>query len=182
MKKAVIAIAAILVVGAAGFTGWRAWQLRSEKDANPPNQTQSKQNTTQTSSQPPSNPEGGKYLPIPEWGVKIKLSDTLKGAKYSYKDSRVIYVTTNEAQAIKGCQDANVLSIQRGKKGEFVGPSTVDDILANNPDVLTKLGDYYYAVIASPSSCVSPQDPAGVELLSKTKAEFEAAIKTISSN
>lgn len=184
MKKAAIAIAAILVVGGVGFTGWRQWQLRHERNTNsPPNQNLTNQKITQSTTQPPSDPsEGGKYLPVAEWGVKFRLGNTLKGAKYTYYDISVIYVTTPSVREIEGCSTASdMLSIQRAKKGEFIGPATVDDILAHNPGALTKLGDYYYTFMGSSYGCTNLSSQEEVKTLSDTKMEFNNAVKTVES-
>lgn len=70
-------IIAIVVVGVIGAAGWFVYQHNRPKGAN------AAENTQTTNQQTPTTPSPTvAYLTITEWGVKLPLSDSIKGAYY----------------------------------------------------------------------------------------------------
>lgn len=169
MKRTFIVLIAVIVVGIGGYVGWQYLQASSD--------TKTTQNPNNQPTNDPS--EGGKYLVIREWGVRLLLSENIKNAKYRYKDDRTIYLSTHKAEAIKGCEAGTTFSIQRAKKGEPIGPATVNELLQENPSILKQVDNDYYLFVAAPSNCASPQDQTGKLVLEEIRKEFSTASKSI---
>jgi len=166
MKRSMLTLIILVLAGSAIYGGWRLWHKPAAK--NEATSTNSAQ--TKTADQ---------YLVVKQWGVKFKLSGDINDATYTPKDSLTIYVSAAKLRAVRGCENANILEIQRGKANDFIGPSKVSEIIANNPNSLTKLGDYYYALVAAPNSCAATDDSQGRAMLNQIRDNFTQAIKTV---
>lgn len=69
------------------FLGWYVW---NKKESKPPANSSSNATPAKTETKATETPQSTvNYLKIPEWGVKVKLSDDIKDAYYDNK------VTTN---------------------------------------------------------------------------------------
>jgi hypothetical protein len=81
----IVAIIILLLIGGAA-SGWYYW----DKHQKPSNSESSSQNQTSNTSDPS---EGGKYLVIKEWGVKVSVPEELKGSLfYSLREEDPEYV------------------------------------------------------------------------------------------
>lgn len=167
MKRVIVGILVAAIVAGAGYGGWRVLANKDSKNNNSRQQTQT----------PPKTEDS--YLVFKEWGVRMKLSDDIKDAYYVYDDNRNTYIGTKQMKNVSGCESKEVMGIQRAKKGELIGPSNVNDMLASTPGRLTNVGEYYYLFTASPFPCASRSDTIGWNLLDKVRKSLEEATKKL---
>ncbi len=73
MKRFLLALLVLGLIGGGSFGGWKYWQDHHSSKTN---------STTQKTNDPS---EGGKYLVIKEWGVKMPLSAHLQNIKLQYE-------------------------------------------------------------------------------------------------
>lgn len=172
MKKAVVIVLTLALLGVGG------WTVYAQK-----NNTNLKANTPQ-----PSNETGtlqgnsskdNKYLVIKEWGARMELSKSIRDAKYRYKNDSVVYLSTDKVEDVEGCEAGNAMSLQRAKKGEPIGASSVNELLANNPSVLKQVGEFYFLFVASPRNCAHSDDSTGGQLLETVRRAFTEAQKKV---
>lgn len=109
-----LVIGIVIVVAAIAFGGWFVW------DTNKDNNKQQNSSQSNNSQNQPSDPsEGGKYLVIAEWGVKIPLNDEIREAYYTLSsDSTSEYVSLYDA-AFDSLKNANGVSCGQGTKYVF---------------------------------------------------------------
>src|SRR6185295_6100373 len=79
-------VGALLVLLLVGFGGWYVWHSNHKNDTNKSNSEATGNTNTKGQLNPQSDPtEGGKYLAIQEWGVRIPLPVELQGDNVYYK-------------------------------------------------------------------------------------------------
>ena len=98
MKRFLLALLVLILIGGAGFGGWKYWQTQ-------------KTNTTQK-----DPTEGGKYLVIKEWGVRFRLPEDLRGT-ISYKAVSADYPSFQLISNGVDLDSCAPLSISRLQKG-----------------------------------------------------------------
>jgi len=134
MKKALLIAVALAVVG---FGGWKYMQNR-DKTPVTTNSNTAQQQTKDTS-------EGGKYLVIKEWGVKLPLEENVKDVSYKLNNSNDISLTNPALEDFSNkhpeCNPFAVL-LQRIKPGDdhFGSPWTKEEL----ESLATEIDGYYY--------------------------------------
>jgi hypothetical protein len=88
-SSVIVVLVGLFVVMALGFGGWYVWHKNDSKTVKSTNSTASSTATKSTGTEsqvtPPSDPsDGGKYMVIPEWGVRVALPPDLQN-KLTYK-------------------------------------------------------------------------------------------------
>ena len=120
-------ILVIIIVGIIGFTGWFVWDssqktsdsLNSTVKSTEASATAKKSSATPT---PKSAAATGKYLELPEWGVKFKLSANIEDAYYdksaSVSENNGFNLRVHSLDAENDCKtgSASVASIARVDK------------------------------------------------------------------
>lgn len=141
----------IVIVGLIATVGWLVYDRQNNKT------NSTSEIATQTSSQSESktdeqamseykdDADTTEYLVIQELGVKFELSDKLSGLSYSIgNENKTAYFTPAE---IKGAECSGQVSLSRYSDADFG-----NDPYANKGGA-RKIGDYYYFVSGSQSSC-----------------------------
>lgn len=176
MKRLNILIIILIVLGIGGYYGWRSAQKKSSSNqasgSSSPAGTQATQTNDSQPKQPVDPTEDGKYLVIKEWGVRFPLDRDISDAYYRYVDDETVELTTKSVDNIQKCKDTKTMPFERSLKGGDIGATTVDTFLAQNPNALTRIGDYYYLFFPGSLSCASSDDSSSQRLLSTVRDMF----------
>lgn len=144
MKKLLLTAVVLAVFG----TGYYVYQQNQDKPQ-PANNTQQNQNQQQTTN---DQTEGGKYLVIKEWGVKIPLDEKIKNVSYKYNTEGYISITTPELEDFyikhSECSPFSV-PMQRIKPGDdhFGSPWTKEELELLSTEIK---GSYYKEEVGKP--------------------------------
>lgn len=190
-------IVVCLVVALIGALGWIFWQnfiakdfnqnsteqaiARADKDADKTKDLDAKiaqrDEVKDESAADPS--EGGKYLVITQWGVRMPLTSATAGAYYEFSDAKTLTLSTKPLAKMSANCGVNGTapvggSLKRGKKGEvmMVAPSGAEIKFGSNGE--TKVGDYYYFYMNPQSTC-SDDGRRDLEVM----ADFRKQIKSL---
>ncbi len=176
MKKILVGIGSLIILGGLAFGGW--WQfVREEAKPAPTPSTNNTQNTT------PSDPsEGGKYLVIKEWGVKFELTDEIRDASYVMTSNAAIGLTTERIKKIDACAKFPILGVARGTLDDpITNAGTPRELIARGADAaITKVGDYYFATNGPGFSCVKTGKAEDEALLASVKRALNDQLRTMS--
>ncbi len=178
-KKAIIVIILVFLaaIGLGGYY-YQTHKISSSVTA-PATPTSSKSTaTTSTTKTAPKTT----YLTIKEWGVRFKLSKGIEDAVYTYKDNNNLFLSTKLLDSKHGCKNTESILLQRGKKGDKIGPATtVNELLKYNPEALVGGNDgYYYLFTTDKSSCrVGDDDNQDTSLYHAVRGAFNVAVKSI---
>lgn len=161
MKKIILGVLAVILISGASYAGWQTWQ--DKQQSKKPN-TNTIQTQVPTPTKDPS--EGGKYLVIKEWGVRVPFEVTGSlDTEYKFSDENLIYfhkkgldeqialLSSEEKTAFAECVGYPVANIVR------VLTSDIDYNSENTPFYLKeperKIGAYSYLV--SPPNAICPK-------------------------
>lgn len=170
MKRVILGILTALLISGTAYAGWNALENK-----------QKPQNTnTQQPDQTTPKPSEDTYLVIKEWGVRMKLGDAVKDAKYRYlPEYEDISLSTDSVEKVQGCQNGAIFGIARARKGEHLGGGIAGDTRPDQPNPYIQVGDYYYLLTGPGLGCASQEDRSGTELLSKVRKGLADAQKTL---
>jgi len=90
-----IILGIVVLLAGIGLAGWYVWQKRDKTEPQTSTNQQKSENSgkKEAVNVQPDPSEGGKYLVIKEWGVKLPLSDDISGAYYEFSaEAGVEYV------------------------------------------------------------------------------------------
>lgn len=159
MKRVLLGILAVLLISGVSYAGWQAWQ--DKQTTKNPNTTQ--QNQTNDPS------EGGKYLVIKEWGVRVPFAVTgTSDTEYKFSDENLIYFHKNgldeqiaslsieEKAAFTECVRYPVANIVRVMTSEIETDSENTPFYLKEP--LKKVGSYSYFVSPPQAACPKTED------------------------
>lgn len=183
-------IIAILVVVALGYVGYRVYTANTNKPASTNNTATNNQtgnNTQDSNTQNNGMQDTATYLDIKELGVKIKLSDGVKDAVYSYNAPTTqtqTYATFGGSAYISTQTLTNkdaACSSERGPLGAIVKITGNTDGLGNtlvaDNNTVFKLGDNFYRYEGPQTACSN--DSSVNSLASEQIAALKEAFKTI---
>jgi len=120
-----------VILGIAGFTGWYVWHSKKNTNKTYDNSSKSSQAKATNAKKSKPSPPPQQYLVIKEWGVKIPLATSIKGAYYTISNSsapeEIAYLldttfdnTKNaNGQSCKGTYDSGMFAIARVKKADI---------------------------------------------------------------
>jgi len=98
-----------------------------------------------------------KYLVIKEWGVKIPYAgdDTFTYQLKAASNGSGIQVSSEQLAAKYGCANYGAGSITRLRGNEAADPNgdTAAQLQTTRPDIVTKLGNYYYLFVHDQAEC-----------------------------
>ena len=169
MKRVLLLILTATLVSGVSYAGWQKWQS---------NQAAKKTNTNQQSqSNDPS--EGGKYLVIKEWNVRVLFSITgYSDTKYNFSDENLLYFHKNgledeiaklnldEKAAFTECVRYPVANIARILTSNIEADSENTPFYLREP--LKKVGIYSYYISPPQSACPKLEAYPRVDELLKT--------------
>ena len=162
----------------AGFVGWRVYESYA-KDANSKN-SNSQSNTNGSRST-------ATYLDIKEFGVKIKLSDSIKDATYYYdseyatKYPTTPYISISTKSLADNSNGTCSASASISPLGMIQRFSSDQDGLGNklvpNNTTIFKIRGYYYMVRTPQAACST--DKSILDLATSQRKTFFEDFKTI---
>lgn len=152
MKRFVIAIIAVGLIGAGGFAFWRTSYSNKQSNTAPSYTATKQQNAAATqNNQAPADPsEGGKYLVIKEWGVRIPLSENaqIQPLTYNITESKKTGVPNYAELVISDGEFASCMNIRIAQLANKDVPANYSP--ENGPNSpytkvqTTKLGEFTY--------------------------------------
>lgn len=166
MKKLLVLLIVIALVAGAGFAGY-AYYTNNKNE----NKKQGGQQSTNTNADPS---EGGKYLVIKEWGVRMRLNDNIMGAKYKVSQSTLTLTTSSFDSIIPSCQKVGAMAVGRVREGDPSNTSTPEEIAA-----ATKVGDYYYLITGPHFSCLVEPTQEQDSIYAQARVGFTKAYETL---
>jgi Tfp pilus assembly protein PilV len=183
---AVAILAAVLVVAVLGFVGWRLYSSYSKPSVDTTtssNQAAHQTGNTQTNTTNASASDQATYLDIKELGIKVKLSDSIKDAVYSYNapdstalsTSSAFISTTSLAAAASSCA-----ATAGGALGTIIktsDPNVTGTTLVPNGTTVFKLGSNYYYLTEPGAPCTT--DTTASSLATQQKTTFRDDFKTV---
>lgn len=159
-------LVSVLVLAVIGATGWYVWQDNQNTSTNS-NRRSDTSSTQQLPSQPqqPDPSEGGKYLVIKEWGVRVPFSTLgFNDANYTLSRDNTIYfyrkglqekiaeLSPEENEAFKICVAYPIANIVRIKMSDVESdPSIPPDTY----EPIKQLAGYGYRI--APPQAICPQ-------------------------
>ena len=146
MKRKVIYLSVAIFAVLIAFFGWQLYRQKFNSSAPKAVITKSSQDSQNSTSN---------SLVIKEWGVKLTLPENAKDTYYKYDSNLAVYLTTPEIENISGCRNQKTIVLERGKGDDPIGPSTVNELLRENPSALKNVGDYYYSLIVGSLGCTN---------------------------
>ena len=162
---AIIIIIVVVVLAILGYAGYRVYNSQTSKPTGTSNTTTSNNQTngnTQSSNTQTNNTQNtATYLDIKELGIKIKLSDGIKDAAYSYSAPTSQTYATFGGSAYFSTQtlideDAACVS-SKGPLGAIVKIAGNTDgfgnVLTADNNTVFKLGNNYYRYEAPQAPC-----------------------------
>lgn len=142
MKRAIWVVALLVILAGVGYGGWQYWQ---DKDAKKDNK-----NSQQTSTPDPS--DGGKYLVIEEWGVRVKKGPNTQDLTYAFSNPAALnginFGLTSLGEKYPGCLAENT-GLSQGIT------RTTDELQTGKNKNSIKLGGYFYKIEGGGASCFS---------------------------
>lgn len=148
-----IAIVSVLTLALLGALGFIFWQNFINKSDSPSSDTTSKQSADNDSGK---RPESASYLPIDDWGIKLKLNDSLLADDFTVGDPTAedrqqkiasIVITYKPADKVYQSCGETVL-VRSSDKFASVGPASPP-----NSKGSVNLGSYSYAIAPSQNAC-----------------------------
>lgn len=171
---------ALVIIGVIGFTGWYVLQSKSKTNKVLDDAANSQPNPDKKAASPvaaPVQPEV-KYLEVPEYGVKFKLSPSIADAYYEKNSDPIagIALRVHSLDVEPDCKSGknSVAALLKVGKDE-VNPLAEKKYSESMKGVV--IGDYFYYIGNAHYSCV--QDPKNQPLLDKVRVAFSEASSTI---
>lgn len=161
--SAISIIIIVLVIAALAATGWYILDKNKKED--------SASNVNNSNSQAQND-----YLVIKEWGVRVRLNNSVHDAMYTELGSGSVGLTTASLRSIKGCEEGFPVTYVRAKKGDPIGTIVADD---RGVPPMIKIEDYYYLNTGSGNSCANFQDQKGSEKAANVREGLNEAFKTL---
>ena len=149
----ILLVIAVLVVASLG--GWYVFIAEPAKNSNQQTNNNSNQNSNnQTPAADPS--EGGKYLVLSEWGVRLKPAIQLPKMSYTVGDMEGVQVarfTFDDMSA--DCTGFYWLS--RAKAGQDIDGfgNSPEKLMSTNDSSIKQVGDYYFYLGHGQGSCTT---------------------------
>lgn len=166
MKRGLLAVLILAILGVSGFVSWNFLQNKPDKKST---------NTHQTNDDPS---EGGKYLVIKEWGVRVPKSSNTQDLIYYYNPARpngiINFGLIALAARYPGCAPDRVglsLGLVRSTEEDSLSPL----------ESFTKIGDYFYAVGSGGATCFDSLNipESDVALSGLAREELSEALKKL---
>jgi hypothetical protein len=169
----------LVIIGIIGFTGWYVWNSKANTDKNLTAVSSTtpivKKSTTPTA----STADATSYLTIKEWGVKIPVSNGLKGLTYSFKayddGTQIVGFTFPSLKNTECNDDQSVGALVRFTASD-IDPLSGDKLTSENPGV-KQIGTYYYTVGLPQATCTN--DTATQNIVTNARQPLTDAIKNI---
>lgn len=121
-----------------------------------------------------------KYLVIKEWGVKIPYTgdDTFTYQLKAVSNGSGIQVSSEQLATKYGCVNYGAGSVTRLRGNEVADPNgdTAAQLQSAQPDIVTKLGNYYYLFVHDQSEC---SDTAAAGFQSKANDTIKSSLTRI---
>ncbi len=162
MKRGLLAVLILAILGVSGFVGWKYWQNKPDKKST---------NTHQTNNDPS---EGEKYLLIKEWGIKVPYGVHVSNlTRYNLVNGDNLYFYENGLQdklnvlsdeeklIFNTCVAYPQLTISRIKTKDIAINSA--PIYLKNP--IKTIGEYGYFVLPPQATCPNIKTNVQVESL-----------------
>ncbi len=167
----------IVVVGVIAGAGWFVWhKSQSSKTAS---SDTSQQTTAEQTSTADATDES--TLTISEWGIKVTVPDSLKGATYAIKDD-VAEIDSPAQDAVTTCgtqvNPKTAWGIQRYAAGKVTAAdgSAISDADAEKNSALKHIGDYFYKRVYPMAGCEVASDQTSAIDTAQTSL-FESLVK-----
>jgi hypothetical protein len=172
--SALVILVIILIVAIIAALGFVVWQ-NSTQNTSQPDTSENKPEENNIDTQPnESNESLSGYLVLKDWGVKLKIADTLKSTEIKFSaESNTYAFTTARIEALGGeCTKSpyNVtVSLTRHTEKPQPGPFT---LLNEQP-----VNGHYYTTYGPPASCSSFDENGQMQSASQTEIDDRAALK-----
>jgi hypothetical protein len=180
----VLIVAAVAILG---YVGYRIYTTQTSKPAANSSVANNQTSPTNTTPSPTTStqPQADTYLDIKELGIKIKLSDSIKDAVYSYSAPTSQTYATFGGSAYLSTQTLTskdtTCAASKDPLGAIVKITGNTDGLGNSltadNNTVFKLGDSYYRYENPQSPCSDNSDANA--LATQQKAAFREAFKTV---
>ncbi len=154
------------------FVSWYVWSQKNKNQPNSANNSAPSSSTQTTKKTEPTNQATtATYLKIPEWGIKVKLSDNILDAYYDTAkeaDSFNLRVKSMDTEADCKTGDLSVAGIFKASKDE-PDPQQAGKTIAQTQKGVV-IGDTFYYIGVAQYYCT--QDAGKQALLNKVRTAF----------
>ncbi len=171
----------LVVAGIIGFTGWYVLQSKSKTNNALDNAANSQANPDKKTAAPVATQAQSevKYLEVPEYGVRFKLSHDIADAYYQVNPeptagiSLRVHSLDSEPECKTGRTSvAGLIKVAKDEVNPLADNKKYSEVMKG-----AIIGDYFYYIGNAQYSCV--QDPNNQALLEKVRAAFAEASSTI---
>lgn len=167
----------VLVIGVIGVTGWYVW--RSIDKGSTENNSANRDGNTHDQVDPLPDPtEGGRYLVIREWSIRIPLTDELKGGTYIIEDDDTASLHL-ELMADKANDCSSQVVIKRYSNEGLANSDLAESVKESIKQDWSYSEGKYYVAIGSQAAC--SQDQTIQVQADMIRREWVRAVKEIES-